>query len=74
MAVKAAQAALKRVASGANMRGMVRMGSTHTMSLLDNTPHQSPVRRRSAALTDSPKMHRVPSRSGLISGMVKVAS
>ena len=38
VAVKAAQAALKRVASGANMRGMVRMGSTHTMSLLDNTP------------------------------------
>lgn len=74
VAVKAAQAALKRVASGANMRGMVRMGSTHTMSLLDNTPHQSPVRRRSAALTDSPKMHRIPSRSGLISGMVKVAS
>ena len=73
VAVKAAQAALKRVASGANMRGIVRMGSTHAMSLLDGTP-QSPARRSSAALTDSPKMHRVPSRSGLISGMVKVAS
>jgi len=73
VAVKAAQAALKRVASGANMRGIVRMGSTHAMSLLDGTPH-SPVKRSSAAVMDSPKMHRVPSRSGLISGMVKVAS
>ena len=73
VAVKAAQAALKRVQSGANMRGIVRMGSTHAMSLLDGTPH-SPVKRSSAAVIDSPKMHRVPSRSGLISGMVKVAS
>ena len=74
VAIKAAQAALNRVASGANMRGMVRMGSTHTLSLIDDGTPDSPAKRSSASVTDSPKMHRVASRSGLISGMVKVAS
>ena len=56
------------------MRGMVRMGSTHTLSLIDDGTPDSPAKRSSASVTDSPKMHRVASRSGLISGMVKVAS
>ena len=106
VAVKAAVAALRRVASGANMKGMVRMGSSNALHALgmgrdtNETPDtvsalsglssarrssgEEPHRaRRVSGNSDATdvsseggnmSIHRVPSRSGLISSMVKVAS
>ena len=111
VAVKAAVAALRRVASGANMKGMVRMGSTNALSALgmartetadgegaDGVPALAGLAaagrgknsgeeraRRVSGNSDgnasdlsseggNMSIHRVPSRSGAISSMVKVAS
>ena len=105
VAVKAAVAALRRVASGANMKGMVRMGSTNALSALGmartetadgegadgvpalaglaaaggkKTPRLSGNSDGNASDLSSEggnmSIHRVPSRSGAISSMVKVAS
>lgn len=110
VAVTAAAAALRRVASGASMKGMVRMGSSNALRALgldgDNSAEGSdnvsslsslpsatarrdsadvPGRRVStnsnaasetseASETTNFAIHRVPSRSGAISSMVKVAS
>ena len=112
VAVKAAVAALRRVASGANMKGMVRMGSTNALSALGmartemagegadgvpalaglaaagkKTPRSSGEERAPRVSGNSDgnasdlsseggnmSIHRVPSRSGAISSMVKVAS
>tara|TARA_B110000977_G_scaffold108959_1_gene141714 strand:- start:1315 stop:2925 length:1611 start_codon:yes stop_codon:yes gene_type:complete len=101
VAVKAAVAALRRVASGANMKGMVRMGSSNALHALGLNPSAAafgsdnlsslsgrrnsgdiPGRRMSGNSDKSETsegasnfaIHRVPSRSGLISSMVKVAS
>lgn len=113
VAVKAAVAALRRVASGANMKGMVRMGSTNALSALGmartetadgegadgvpalaglaaagkKTPRSSGEERARRVSGNSDgnasdlsseggnmSIHRVPSRSGAISSMVKVAS
>ncbi len=112
VAVKAAVAALRRVASGANMKGMVRMGSTNALSALGmartetagegadgvpalaglaaagkKTPRSSGEERARRVSGNSDgnasdlsseggnmSIHRVPSRSGTISSMVKVAS
>jgi len=87
VAVKAAAAALHRIASGANMKGMVRMGSSNALQALGMSAssataeppqsiHISNTINRGEFTTEEPEMaiHRVPSRSGLISSMVKVAS
>lgn len=77
VAVKAAAAALSRIASGANMKGMVRMGSSNTLQALGMGG--SATARRTSDSSDTLEseemaIHRVPSRSGRISSMVKVAS
>jgi hypothetical protein len=108
VAVKAAVAALRRVASGANMKGMVRMGSTNALSALGmartettgegadvflsagkKTSSRSSGEERARRVSGNSdtgnasdvsseggnmSIHRVPSRSGAISSMVKVAS
>jgi hypothetical protein len=125
VAVKAATAAIRRIASGANMKGMVRMGSSNALQALGmdakpTKPQQTnttddesvapkeedaantanaasergafPAARgfrppRTSGNSDSSEasslasdaaasmaIHRVPSRSGNISSMVKVAS
>ena len=105
VAVKAAVAALRRVASGANMKGMVRMGSSNALHALGMSKESrvgegadgvaalsGPAgarrssgeerARRVSGNSDATSegeggnvsIHRVPSRSGLISSMVKVAS
>jgi hypothetical protein len=106
VAVKAAVAALRRVASGANMKGMVRMGSSNALHALGmgrdaketpdtvsalsglssqrrssgEEPHRARRVSGNSDATDASSeggnmsIHRVPSRSGLISSMVKVAS
>ena len=70
VAVKAVAAALNRIASGVNMKGMVRMGSSNALQALGVGP--SPAETNSG--DNEMAIHRVPSRSGLISSMVKVAS
>ena len=77
VAVKAAAAALSRIASGANMKGMVRMGSSNALQALGMGG--SATARRTSDSSDTLEseemaIHRVPSRSGRISSMVKVAS
>lgn len=69
VAVKAVAAALHRIASGVNMKGMVRMESSNALQALGvgSTSLETSVEKEMA-------IHRVPSRSGLISSMVKVAS
>jgi len=68
VAIKAASAAIKRIASGANMSGMVRMDSLSALSAFGKS-------HMNAEGNDSEfKLNRVPSRSGLLSDMVKVAS
>lgn len=106
VAVKAAVAALRRVASGANMKGMVRMGSSNALHALGmgrdaketpdtvsalsglssqrrssgEEPHRARRVSGNSDATDASSeggnmsIHRVPSRSGAISSMVKVAS
>ena len=76
VAVKAVAAALHRIASGVNMKGMVRMGSSNALQALG----VGSTAAAAGAAAESPRgdkemaIHRVPSRSGLISSMVKVAS
>lgn len=69
VAVKAVTAVLHRIASGVNMKGMVRMGSHNALQALGvgSTSVESAGDKEMA-------IHRVPSRSGLNSSMVKVAS
>ena len=102
VAVRAAAAALRRVASGANMKGMVRLGSSNALHALglgragEGADGLAALSGRSGARRSSGEerarrisgnsdstseseggnmaIHRVPSRSGLISSMVKVAS
>ena len=124
VAVKAATAAIRKIASGANMKGMVRMGSSNALQALgmDAKPPTKPQQKnttddeaaapkeedaanedarsrgafaaargfrppRTSGNSDSSDasslasdaaasmaIHRVPSRSGNISSMVKVAS
>lgn len=77
VAVKAVAAALKRIASGANMKGMVRMGSSNALQALgmgSASPDSSPRENDTNSHTKEMAIHRVPSRSGKISSMVKVAS
>jgi len=69
VAIKTASAAIKRIASGVNMTGMVRMDGFNALAA---------VGLRASDTTDPAskdfKLDRVPSRSGLLSEMVKVAS
>mmetsp|Transcript_20034 Transcript_20034/g.49835 ORF Transcript_20034/g.49835 Transcript_20034/m.49835 type:complete len:570 (-) Transcript_20034:535-2244(-) len=84
VAVKAVAAALQHIASGVNMKGMVRMGSSNALQALGMAGPASVMLTLSSAATGDNKgssiepeemaIHRVPSRSGLISSMVKVAS
>lgn len=79
VAVKAAVAALRRIASGAKMKGMVRMGSSNALQsfCLDLGAGETKQRVRGGATThetEGMSIHRIPSRSGSIASMVKVAS
>ena len=78
VAVKAAEAALRRIASGAKMKGMVRMGSSNALqSLCLDVSGVTKQRMFDAASLHEPEemtIHRIPSRSGNIGSMVKVAS
>ena len=68
VAIKAASAAIKRIASGVNMSGMVRMDSVSALSAFGMSHLNSEVNDPDF------KIDRVPSRSGLLSDMIKVAS
>ena len=78
VAVKAAEAALRRIASGAKMKGMVRMGSSNALqSLCLDVSGVTKQRMFDVASLHEPEemtIHRIPSRSGNIGSMVKVAS
>jgi hypothetical protein len=65
VAIKTASAAIKRIASGVNMTGMVRMDGANALAA---------VGMGSDKLASDFMLHRVPSRTGLLSDMVKVAS
>ena len=65
VAIKTASAAMKRIASGVNMTGMVRMDGANALAA---------VGMGSDKLASDFMLHRVPSRTGLLSDMVKVAS
>ena len=78
VAVKAVAAALRRIASGANMKGMVRMGSSNALNALhmgsaseiEHPMHGGEIVHRPEGMS----IHRIPSRSGELASMVKVAS
>ena len=65
VAIKTASAAMKRIESGVNMTGMVRMDGANALAA---------VGMGSDKLASDFMLHRVPSRTGLLSDMVKVAS
>ena len=65
VAIKTASAAMKRIVSGVNMTGMVRMDGANALAA---------VGMGSDKLASDFMLHRVPSRTGLLSDMVKVAS
>ena len=78
VAVQAVAAALIRIASGANMKGMVRMGSSSALHAL-HVGLKSEVERpmhedENVHKPDGMSIHRIQSRSGQLSSMVKVAS
>ena len=107
VAMRAATAALHRIASGASMKGMVRMGSSNALQALgleeeaekavgagtgaggglvrtsgsgapkrlsENSMHSDVTPGSSESGGAEMAIHRVPSRSGRIADMVKVAS
>ena len=65
MALKTASAAIKRIASGISMTGMVRMDGANALAAVGLTDSGN---------LDGFQIDRVPSRTGLLSEMVKVAS
>lgn len=65
VALKTASAAIKRIASGYNMTGMVRMDGVNALAA---------VGMADSGNLDGFQLDRVPSRTGLLSDMVKVAS
>ena len=78
VAVQAVAAALIRIASGANMKGMVRMGSSSALHAL-HVGLKSEVERpmhedENVHKPDGMSIHRIQSRSGQLPSMVKVAS
>ena len=65
VALKTASAAIKRIASGISMTGMVRMDGANALAAVGLTDSGN---------LDGFQIDRVPSRTGLLSEMVKVAS
>jgi len=66
VAIKTAHAAIKRIASGVNMTGMVRMDGANALAAVGMG--------KAEHLQRDFALERVPSRTGLLSDMVKVAS
>ena len=66
VAIKTAHAAIKRIASGVNMTGMVRMDGANALAAVGMG--------KAEHLQRDFALDRVPSRTGLLSDMVKVAS